>query len=121
MNDEFQANGTTAGADEDSAEGLSPTLKGELWSDEDEEDGLHEGVLTQVNKYYLNCLSRGRLLLCMLRERLPCAGSGEEDSDEEDADGGAGSSDSVDSDKEMLDVERKAQALDADRHAPITL
>ena len=48
MDDEFEANGTTAEGDEDSAgaEGLSPTLKGELWSDEDEEDGLHDGVPT---------------------------------------------------------------------------
>lgn len=49
------------------------------------------------------------------------AAGGEEEphaeGNEEDADG-AGGSDSEDSDDEMLDVERKAQALDADRHAP---
>lgn len=67
MDDEFGANGTPAEGDEDSAEGLSPTLKGELWSDEDEEDGLHEGVPTPCHKVHFadpQKLSGQALCLC---------------------------------------------------------
>jgi DNA-directed RNA polymerase specialized sigma24 family protein len=45
----------------------------------------------------------------------------EEEEEDEDEQGEADSDDSEESDDEMLDIERKAQALDADRRAAFQL